>query len=61
VTRHCEEQRDEAIHFSASPDGDVFVVPDDHRMAVLEGLEQAKRAEFVSDEEMAELWKRCVL
>jgi predicted transcriptional regulator len=35
----------------------VFVVPEEHRAAVLEGLEQAERGEFVSDEEMAALWK----
>jgi predicted transcriptional regulator len=33
-------------------------VPEDHRAAVLEGLDQAKRGEFVSDEEMAALWKK---
>ena len=38
-----------------------FQVPEDHRAAVLEGLEQAKRGEFVSDEEMAALWKKCGL
>ncbi|WP_197086883.1 hypothetical protein [Bradyrhizobium sp. LTSPM299] len=37
---------------------DVFVVPAEHRAAVLEGLDQAKRGEFASDEEMAALWKR---
>jgi hypothetical protein len=38
-----------------------FIVPDDHRAAVLEGFEQAERGEFVSDEEMAALWKKCGL
>ena len=37
---------------------DVFDVPDEHRAAVLEGLGQAKRGEFASDEEMAALWKK---
>ena len=36
-------------------------VPEDHRAAVLEGLEQARRGELVSDEEMAALWKKCGL
>jgi predicted transcriptional regulator len=36
-------------------------VPEEHRAAVLEGLAQAKRGEFVSDEEMAVLWKKCGL
>ena len=39
----------------------VFVVPEEHRAAVLEGLEQAERGEFVCDEEMAALWKKCGL
>jgi predicted transcriptional regulator len=36
-------------------------VPDEHRAAVLEGLEQAERGEFASDHEMAALWKKCGL
>jgi predicted transcriptional regulator len=40
---------------------DVFVVPEEHRAAVLEGLEQARRGEFASDEEMSALWKKCGL
>lgn len=39
----------------------VFRVPEEHRAAILEGLEQAKRGEFVSDEDMAALWKKCGL
>jgi predicted transcriptional regulator len=38
-----------------------FIVPDDHRAAVLEGLEQAERGEFMTDDEMAALWKKCGL
>lgn len=41
--------------------GDLFVVPDEHRAAVLEGLEQAQRGEFATDQEMAALWKKCGL
>jgi predicted transcriptional regulator len=37
---------------------DVFQVPEDHRDAIAEGLEQAKRGEFVSDDEMTVLWKK---
>jgi predicted transcriptional regulator len=40
---------------------DVFIVPEEHRAAVLEGLTQAERGEFVSDDEMAALWKCCGL
>jgi predicted transcriptional regulator len=36
-------------------------VPDEHRAAVLEGLGQADRGEFATDEEMAALWKKCGL
>ena len=31
---------------------------DEERAAVREGLEQARRGEFVSDEEMEAFWKR---
>jgi predicted transcriptional regulator len=41
--------------------GDPFVVPESHRAAVLEGLREAEQGEFVSDEEMAALWKKCGL
>ncbi len=40
---------------------DRFVVPEEHRAALLEGLEQAERGEFVSNDEMAKLWKKCGL
>ena len=39
----------------------VFEIPAEHRAAVLEGLEQAKRGLFVSEEDMAALWKKCGL
>jgi predicted transcriptional regulator len=39
----------------------AFVVPDEHRAAVLEGLEQAERGEFMRDDEMGALWKKCGL
>jgi predicted transcriptional regulator len=39
----------------------MFAVPEAHRAAVLEGLEQAERGEFVSDKEMAALWRKCGL
>jgi hypothetical protein len=37
---------------------DVFVIPGDHLAGVLEGLAQADRGEFVSEEEVAALWKK---
>lgn len=39
----------------------LFVVPEDHRAAVLDGLAEADRGEFVSDDEMAAFWKKCGL
>jgi predicted transcriptional regulator len=44
----------------AASDG-VFDVPEEHRPAILEALAQAKRGEFVSDDEMDALWKKCDL
>jgi len=41
--------------------GDVFTVPEEHRTAVPERLEQAERGEYASDDEMAALWKKCGL
>jgi len=51
----------EVLEQIAAAGGDVFLVPEEHRAAVLEGLDQAKRGEFVSDEEMSALWKKCGL
>ena len=51
----------EVLEQIAAAGSDTFAVPDDHRAAVLEGLGQAERGEFVSDEEMAALWKKCGL
>jgi predicted transcriptional regulator len=51
----------EVLEQIAAAGSDVFVVPEEHRAAVLEGLAQADRGEFASDEEMAALWKKCGL
>jgi predicted transcriptional regulator len=51
----------EVLEQIASAGSGNFVVPDEHRAAVREGLEQADRGEFVSDHEMAMLWKKCGL
>ena len=51
----------EVLEQIAAAGSGVFVVPDEHRAAALEGLAQAERGEFVSDEEMAALWKKCGL
>jgi predicted transcriptional regulator len=36
----------------------VYVMNDEEREAVGEGLEQARRGEFVSDDEMESFWKQ---
>lgn len=51
----------EILEQIASAGSDVFSVPDEHREAIAEGLEQARRGEFVSDDEMDALWKKCGL
>jgi nucleoside-diphosphate-sugar epimerase/predicted transcriptional regulator len=51
----------EVLEQIAAAGSDPFVVPEGHRMAVLEGLREAEQGEFVSDEEMAALWKKCGL
>jgi predicted transcriptional regulator len=45
----------------AAAGSDPFIVPEAHRAAVLEGLEQVERGQFASDEEMVDLWKKCSL
>ena len=51
----------EVLEHIAAAGSDFFTVPDEHRAAVLEGLEQADRGEFASDDELAALWKKCGL
>jgi predicted transcriptional regulator len=51
----------EVLEQIVANDGDLFIVPEEHRAAVLEGLGQAERGEFATDEEMAALWKKCGL
>jgi predicted transcriptional regulator len=51
----------EVLEQIAAAGSDLFIVPEAHRVAVLEGLGQAERGEFASDEEMADLWKKCGL
>jgi predicted transcriptional regulator len=51
----------EVLEQIAAAGSHLFTVPEEHRAAVREGLEQAERGEFVSDDEMAALWKKCGL
>jgi hypothetical protein len=37
----------------------VYVMNDEERAAVREGLDQARCGEFVPDDEMHALWKKC--
>jgi hypothetical protein len=56
-----DEDQDEAaeVLFSVlSKRAEPMRLDDETRAAVREGLEQANRGEFVSDEEMAEFFKR---
>jgi hypothetical protein len=36
-----------------------YVMTDDERAAVMRGLKQAQRGEFISDEEVEAFWNRC--
>jgi predicted transcriptional regulator len=54
-------RRDKPSEPNKDADTDRFVMPEEHRAAVFEGLAQAERGEFASDEEMAALWKKCGL
>jgi predicted transcriptional regulator len=51
----------EVLERIAAAGSGLFVIPDDHRADVLEGLAEAERGDFASDEEMAALWKKCGL
>jgi predicted transcriptional regulator len=51
----------EVLEQIAAAGSDPFIVPETHRAAVLKGLREAERGEFASDEEMADLWKKCGL
>ena len=55
-----EEQDALALTIMALAESDASLVPvdDDTRAAILGGLEQARRGEFVSDDKIQALWKR---
>ena len=54
---HVAEILEQIIAFGNDP----FIVPETHRAAVLQGLAEAEQGEYVSDEDMAALWKKCGL
>ena len=51
----------EVLEQIAAAGSDLFTVPEDHCAAVLQGFEEAERGDFVSDDEMSALWKKCGL
>jgi hypothetical protein len=51
----------EVLEHIAADESEVFIVPEGHRAAVLEGVDQAERGEFVGEEELTALWKKCGL
>jgi len=60
--RELPEEEQDALAVTilalAAGDGSVAPLDDETRTAILEGLEQARRGEFVPDEEIEALWKR---
>jgi predicted transcriptional regulator len=55
-----DEQDARALALLSMADGNASLFPldDETRAAIREGLEQARRGEFVPDEEIEALWKR---
>jgi predicted transcriptional regulator len=51
------ELEDYARYIEARRNG-IYHMSDEERAAVMRGLEEANRGEFVSDEEVDEFWKR---
>jgi vacuolar-type H+-ATPase subunit E/Vma4 len=43
---------------AAASGSERFVIPNEHRAAVLEGLDQARRGEFASDEQVDAILRR---
>jgi len=50
----------EVIEHIAASDHGVFHIPDAHRAGVMEGLAQADKGEFATDDQMAALWNSAV-
>lgn len=60
--RALSEEEQDALALTilalAESDGSLIPIDDETRAAILEGLGQARRGEFVPDEKIQELWKR---
>ena len=54
----AEKQDTLALAILTDLDGIIEPLDEETLAAIREGLEQARRGEFVPDEEMAEFWKR---
>jgi hypothetical protein len=61
LPEHRQAYVAEVLERIAALGSDPYTVPESHRTAVLEGLKQAERGEFMSEEDMAALWKTCGL
>lgn len=48
----------QVLELIASDDTAPFQVPEDHRAAIIEGLSQAERSEFASEEDVDALLRR---
>ena len=53
-----QENAVEMLLMLEAQEGEFYHPSDDEWAAIQEGLEQARRGEFASDEEMEALWKR---
>jgi predicted transcriptional regulator len=60
--RELSEEEQDALAVTilvlAARDGSIVPLDDETRGAIIEGLEQARRGDFVPDEEIEALWKR---
>ena len=53
-----EEAADALLDIESNQNGAVYVPSDEEWEAIQRGMAQARRGEFVSDEEMEALWKK---
>lgn len=52
-----DQQAYAALLLEEVASGEVFVVPESHKAAILQGLDEARHGDLVSESEMQELWK----
>ena len=53
-----QQEAAEMLALLEAQEGELYHPSDDEWIAIQEGLDQARRGEFASDEEMDALWKR---